>query len=78
MLDWLIGGAATLIAGLIAWLGAKNLWLERRDRRERDARQDAEKQLVETALRQLRETQKRYADQPPVRPGRRTDFERPE
>ena len=61
MLDWIIGGAATLIAGLVAWLGAKTLWLERRDRRERDARQDAEKQLVETALRQLRETQKRYA-----------------
>ena len=78
MLDWIIGGAATLIAGLVAWLGAKTLWLERRDRRERDAHRDAEKRLVDTALRQLRETQKRHAEQPPVRPGRRTDFERPE
>lgn len=78
LLNWLIGGAALLIAGLFAWFGAKTAWIERRERRGRDARLDAEKQLVETALRKLRETQQRYAEQPPARPGRRDDFEKAE
>jgi len=78
LLNWFIGGAATLGMGLIAWLGAKNAWRERRERRGRDARLDAEKQLVETALRKLRETQKPSPDPPPARPGRRDDFEKAE
>lgn len=78
MLDWLISGAATLIAALFAWHSAKTAWLERRARRDEESRKAAEAQMVDITLRQLRETQKRYAELPPVRPSRRDDFEKGE
>lgn len=78
MLDWLLGGAATLIAALFAWYSGKTAWLERRARRDEESRQAAEAKMVDKALRQLRETQKRYAELPPVRPSWRDDFEKPD
>lgn len=75
MFDWLWKGIA-VIAGLAALVfGANAARTKQRMERDELERKAAMDRMVDQAYRDLIETRKRHADQAPINPANRRDFE---
>lgn len=68
-----IGLVAAVVAGLGVWVAR----LRHQAEKEAADRLQAEHDMIERARQQQAETRKRYDQQPPVDPAKRSDFENP-